>query len=35
VKIAVGRGKKLHDKRESMKKAEAQREIRRAMSSRR
>lgn len=35
VKIAVCRGKKLHDKRESMKKAEAQREIRRAMSVKR
>jgi len=35
VNIAVCRGKKLHDKRESMKKAEAQREIRRAMSVRR
>lgn len=35
VKIAVCRGKKLHDKRESMKKAEATREIQRAMSVRR
>jgi SsrA-binding protein len=35
VQIAVGRGKKLHDKRESLKKNEAQREIRRAMGSRR
>lgn len=35
VKIAIGRGKKLHDKRESMKKTEANREIQRAMSSRR
>jgi SsrA-binding protein len=35
VKIAVGRGKKLHDKRESMKKTEATREIQRALSSRR
>ena len=35
VKIAVARGKKLHDKRESMKRAEATREIQRAMSARR
>jgi SsrA-binding protein len=35
VKIAVGRGKKLHDKRESMKTAEAKREMQRALSSRR
>lgn len=34
-KIAVCRGKKLHDKRESLKKTEAQREIRRAMSLKR
>jgi SsrA-binding protein len=34
VEIAVGRGKQLHDKRETQKKAEAQREIRRAMSQR-
>ncbi|MFO0866679.1 MAG: SsrA-binding protein SmpB [Gemmataceae bacterium] len=32
VEIAVARGKKLHDKRESAKKAEAQKEIRKAMS---
>ena len=35
VKVAIGRGKKLHDKRESLKKNEAQREIKRAMMSRR
>jgi len=35
VEIAVARGKQLHDKRESKKKAEAQREIRRAMTERR
>jgi SsrA-binding protein len=35
VKIAVGRGKKLHDKREALKKTEANREMQRAMSSRR
>jgi SsrA-binding protein len=35
VKIAVGRGKKLHDKRESIKKTEAKREMQRALSSRR
>lgn len=34
VEIAVGRGKQLHDKRETQKKAEAQKEIRRAMSPR-
>jgi SsrA-binding protein len=34
VKIAVGRGKKLHDKRESMKKADAKREIQRVMNRR-
>ena len=33
--MAVGIGKKLHDKRESLKKAEANREINRAMSRRR
>jgi SsrA-binding protein len=32
VEIAVARGKQLHDKRQSAKKAEAQREIRRATS---
>jgi SsrA-binding protein len=31
VKIAIGRGKKLHDKRESLKKSDARREIQRAM----
>jgi SsrA-binding protein len=35
VELAVGRGKQLHDKREAQKKAEAQREISRAMSQRR
>jgi SsrA-binding protein len=35
VEIAVARGKQLHDKREAAKKADAQREIKRAMNSRR
>ncbi len=35
VELAVAAGKKLHDKREAQKKADAQREIRRAMSDRR
>jgi SsrA-binding protein len=35
VKVAIGRGKKMHDKRESMKKNEAKREIQRALASRR
>lgn len=35
VELAVARGKQVHDKREAKKKAEAQREIRRAMSQRR
>jgi SsrA-binding protein len=35
VELAVARGKQQHDKRESQKKAEAQREIRRAMTERR
>ena len=35
VELAVASGKKLHDKRESAKKADAQREIRRAMTNRR
>src|SRR5262245_20978623 len=35
VEIAICRGKQLHDKRQDQKKAEAQREIRRAMSNRR
>jgi SsrA-binding protein len=35
VEIAVARGKQLHDKRQDKKAAEAQREIRRAMSGRR
>jgi SsrA-binding protein len=34
VELAVARGKQLHDKRQAQKKAEAQREIRRAMSER-
>src|SRR6266446_6075719 len=34
VEIAVARGKQLHDKREATKKADAQKEIRRAMSPR-
>ncbi len=35
VELAVCRGKQMHDKREAKKKADAQREIRRAMSDRR
>ncbi len=35
VELAVARGKQLYDKRESKKKADAQREIRREMSRRR
>ena len=35
VEVAVARGKKLHDKRETERKAEAQREIRKAMKDRR
>ena len=35
VEVAVGRGKQLHDKRESLKKADAKRDIDRAMASRR
>src|SRR5947209_525925 len=34
VELAVGRGKQLHDKRQAKKTAEAQREIRRAMTDR-
>ena len=34
IEIAVAKGKKLHDKRESMKKADSQREISRAMRRR-
>jgi SsrA-binding protein len=34
VELAVARGKQQHDKREDQKKAEAQREIRRAMTQR-
>ena len=35
VELAVARGKQLHDKRQSQKKTDAQREIRRAMTDRR
>jgi SsrA-binding protein len=35
VELAVARGKQLHDKRQDLKKADAQRDIRRAMSDRR
>ncbi len=35
VQLAVARGKQLHDKRQDQKKADAQKEIRRAMSRRR
>ena len=35
VELAIARGKQVHDKRESLKKADAQRDIRRAMSRRR
>jgi SsrA-binding protein len=35
VELAIARGKQLHDKRQSQKKADAQREIRRAMTDRR
>jgi SsrA-binding protein len=35
VELAVAKGKQTHDKREAKKKADAQREIRRAMSDRR
>jgi SsrA-binding protein len=35
VEVAVAQGKQKHDKREDLKKAEAQREIKRAMSQRR
>jgi SsrA-binding protein len=35
VEVAIARGKQLHDKRQAAKKADAQREIRRAMSDRR
>src|SRR5437764_1138989 len=34
VELAIARGEQLHDKREAKKKAEAQREIRRAMTDR-
>jgi SsrA-binding protein len=35
VELAVAKGKQMHDKREAKKKADAQREIRRAMTDRR
>ena len=35
LEVAVARGKQLHDKRESLKKRETQREIQRAMSRKR
>jgi SsrA-binding protein len=35
VELAVGRGKAKHDKRQDLKKADAQKEIRRAMSNKR
>jgi SsrA-binding protein len=35
VELGIARGKQLHDKRQDQKKAEAQRDIRRAMSNRR
>jgi SsrA-binding protein len=35
VELAVARGKQLHDKRQALKRAEAQRDIRRALSGRR
>lgn len=34
VEVAIARGKQIHDKRQDKKKAEAQREIRRAMTNR-
>jgi SsrA-binding protein len=34
VEVAVARGKQLHDKRQAQKKADAQREIRQAISAR-
>ena len=35
VELAVARGKQMHDKRQDQKKAEAEREIRRALTNRR
>jgi SsrA-binding protein len=35
VELAVAKGKQMHDKRQSMKKADAEREMRRALSNRR
>ena len=32
LELAIGRGKKIHDKRQNMKKREAQREVARALS---
>nr|MCS5543043.1 SsrA-binding protein [SAR324 cluster bacterium] len=34
MEMALGRGKKLHDKRQTMKKRDAQRDIERALSER-
>jgi SsrA-binding protein len=34
LELAVGRGKKLHDKRQTMKKREAQRDVERVLSDR-
>jgi SsrA-binding protein len=35
VELGIARGKQLHDKRQDLKKADAERDIRRAMSRRR
>ena len=35
IELAIARGKQLHDKRESLKKADAKRDIRRALANRR
>jgi SsrA-binding protein len=35
LELAIARGKQLHDKRQTLKKADAQRDIRRALSERR
>jgi SsrA-binding protein len=34
IELAIARGKQLHDKRQELKKVDAQRDIRRAMSDR-
>ena len=34
LELAIGRGKKIHDKRQNMKKREAQRDVARALSER-